>query len=429
MTTSYLDLIKKDRMNIKYLYLFGFLLLLYGCTKETSVPIPSAGSSSFIKETDPLQEQSKLLMEGVYQVTSGSSVFGDQIVIKWNHSGVLFTCYNGKHFIMQAGHLDSVIFIQGYWRDGYSDETGLCNMYIAKSEGGSAIVSGNTASQIIIRGAFGNDNGLPDQTFTLQYIRPFSEKVLNSNFYILAHRCGGRNSDHLPVSENSIAMVKFTESLGTTGVECDPRITSDGVAFIYHDNDINTRLTKKGPLAGDIASYTWRQLSTFVRLIHGEKIPSVDELLTYVVDSTSMRFVYLDMKDAAAVPVVIPLQLKALQRAKEKGRDVLIVMGIPTTDVLNALLSYPDYQNVPTLCELTLDDFKTAHSVVWAPRWTLGTQNDLVQQVHDLDPKNVAICWTVDSPNWIRDYLDNGHFDGLLTNFPYVEAYYHYIQE
>lgn len=413
-------------MKIKLLYLTGLIVLLFGCTKDTIVPIPSPGSA-FIQDTYPLHKDSKLLMEGVYSVTSGSEKFGQTIILKWNHSGVLLTCNNGLHFIMQAGNLDSVIFIQGYWRDGYSDATGLCNLYISKSEGGTTIISGNQAQKIIIRGAYGKDNGIPDQTLTLEYLRPFSAKVRNSNYYILSHRCGGRNSDRLPVSENSIAMVRFTEKLGTTGIECDPRISSDGVVFIYHDGDINTRLTQKGPLAGDVSAYTWQQLSTFVRLIHGEKIPSLEELLTFTIDSTELRFVYLDMKSAEAVPACIPIQLRAMERAAAKGRDILIVMGIPTTDVLDALKAYPDYQNVPTLCELTVEDVRAVNSKVWAPRWTLGTQNDLVQQMHN--EGRLAVCWTIDSPRWIQNYVETGHFDGLLTNFPYVEAYYHYIQE
>jgi glycerophosphoryl diester phosphodiesterase len=413
-------------MNNRILYLTGLLLFLFSCNKDSTVPVPSEGPNSVITATNPLPA-SKLLMEGVYQNTSGSTMFGDYIVVKWNPDGVLFTCNNGMHFIMQAGHLDSVVFVQGYWRDGYSDATGLCNMMISKTEGGTSIVTGNGAQQIIMRGAYGKDNGLPDQPFTLTFLRPFSEKVKNSNFYILGHRAGGRNSDRLPVSENSIAMVRFTQQLGTTGVEVDPRISSDGVAFIYHDADINIRLTQKGPLAGDVSAYTWFQLSSFVRLIHGEKIPSVEEFLTYVVDSTELRFVYLDMKSAAAVPVVIPLQLRALQRAKDKGRDIMIVMGIPNTDVLNAVLAYPDYKNVPTLCELTVDDAREVNSKVWAPRWTLGTQNDLVQQMHN--EGRIAVCWTIDTPSWINDFLNNGIFDGVLTNFPYVVAYYHYIQE
>ncbi len=413
-------------MKIKILYLTGLIVFIFGCSKDTTVPIPSPGSS-FIKETDVLQKESKLLMEGVYSVTSGSEKFGEYIILKWNHSGLLLTCNNGLHFIMQAGHLDSVVFVQGYWRDGYSDATGLCNMYISKSEGGTTIVTRNGAQKIIIRGAYGKNNGLPDQVLTLEYLRPFSDHVKNSNYYILSHRCGGRNSDRLPVSENSIAMVRFTEQLGTTGIECDPRISSDGVVFIYHDPDINTRLTQKGPLAGDVSAYTWKQLSTFVTLIHGEKIPTLEELLTFAIDSTELRFVYMDMKSAEAVPTVIPIQQRALQHAAEKGRDIMIVLGIPTTDVLNALKAYPDYQHVPSLCELTVDDARAVNAKVWAPRWTLGTQNDLVQEMHN--DGRLAVCWTIDSPNWIQNYIENGHFDGLLTNFPYVEAYYHYIQE
>ena len=413
-------------MKIKILYLSGLMAVLFGCNKDTIVPIPSPGSA-FMEETNPLPKESKLLMEGIYQVTSGSEKFGDYMVLKWNHKGVLFACNNGLHFIMQAGHLDSVIFVQGYWRDGYSDATGLCSMYISKTEGGTSLVTGNPSQKIIIRGAYGKNNGLPDQTLTLEYLRPFSANVKNSNYYILSHRCGGRNSDRLPVSENSIAMVRFTEQLGTTGIECDPRISSDGVVFIYHDPDINTRLTQKGPLSGDVSAYTWKQLSAFVTLIHGEKIPSLEELLTFAIDSTELRFVYLDMKTAEAVPVVIPIQKRALDHAAAKGRDIMIVMGIPTTDVLNALKAYPDYQNVPSLCELTVDDVRAVNSKVWAPRWTLGTQNDLVQQMHN--EGRLAVCWTIDSPSWIRNYTETGHFDGLLTNFPYVEAYYHYIQE
>jgi glycerophosphoryl diester phosphodiesterase len=413
-------------MRTRYLLYAGFLLFLSGCEQSKDVPVPSAGPNAIITQTNPLPE-SKLLMEGVYSVSDGASKFGDNIVLKWNHSGVLLTCSNGLHFILQAGHLDSVVFIQGYWRDGYSDATGLASMFIAKDEGGTTIVTGNGPRQFTIRGAYGYNEGLPGNTLTLTYLRPFSDKVLNSNFYILSHRCGGRNSDRLPVSENSIAMVKYTESLGTTGIEVDPRISSDGVPFVYHDADINTRLTQKGPLSGDISSYTWYEIRHFIRLIHGETIPSVDELLTFAVDSTDMRFVYLDMKSADAVPAVIPLELKAIQHAKDIGRDILIVMGIPSTDVLNAFLAYPDHENVPSLCELSQDELHQANSIVWAPRWTLGTQNDLVDQMHA--EGRICVTWTIDNPNWIKEYIENGHFDGLLTNFPYVEAYYHYIQQ
>jgi len=78
------------------------------------------------------------------------------------------------------------------------------------------------------------------------------------------------------------------------------------------------------------------------------------------------------------------------------------------------------------LCELTVDDVRTVNSVVWGPRWTMGTQNELVSQMHA--EGRSAICWTIDNPAWIKDFINNGQFDGLLTNFPSVVSYYHYTK-
>jgi glycerophosphoryl diester phosphodiesterase len=400
---------------------------LYGCNKDTTVPIPSLGPNSIMNETHPLSQDSKMFMEGVYAVSEGSDYFGDTVIMKWNRTSLSISNKNGKHFILDVGHLDTVIFLQGYWRDGYSDATGLITMNIARKDGGTTIVTAKGDHLITLRGAYGNDSGLPDKALVLTYARPFSDKILNSNFYILAHRGGGRTSDRLPVSENSIAMINYTEKLGSTGIEVDVRLTSDGVAFLYHDGDINTRLTQKSPLAGPIENFTWNQLQSFIRLIHGEKIPTLEEALNFTVDSTLLRFVYLDMKEnTGAMAKVIPIQQQALERARQKGRDLRIFVGIPSEDVLNDLMTYPNYSSIPSLCELTVDDVRKVNSQVWAPRWTLGTQNDLVQQIHS--DGRLAVCWTIDQPSWIRDYLNNGMFDGLLTNFPYVVAYYHYIQ-
>jgi glycerophosphoryl diester phosphodiesterase len=64
---------------------------------------------------------------------------------------------------------------------------------------------------------------------------------------------------------------------------------------------------------------------------------------------------------------------------------------------------------------------------VWGPRWTLGTQNDLVRQMQAEGRK--VICWTIDVPAFIRQYINEGEFDGLLTNYPSLVTYYHYIRQ
>ncbi len=74
-------------------------------------------------------------------------------------------------------------------------------------------------------------------------------------------------------------MIKKTPEFGSTGIEIDVRLTKDGVPVLYHDNTLNLRETQKSGLTGPIENYTYDQLSTFVRLVHGEKIPTLREAL------------------------------------------------------------------------------------------------------------------------------------------------------
>jgi glycerophosphoryl diester phosphodiesterase len=415
---------------MKKLYLIFivlFSLCINSCSKQDEMIVPDAGPNSIIDQTHPLPPDSKLLMDGIYTVQNGSDYFGDQIMVKWNRTRVLMANGKGHYFILEAGHLDTVIFLQGYWRYGYGDETGLSNFTISRDEGGRYMMGGGGEGNVVIRGAYGEQKGIPDQPLVLKYQRPLYNGGNRNQYHILAHRGGGRTSDKLPHSENSLAMIGFTEQLGSTGIEIDVRTTSDGVPFLYHDADLNIRLCKKGPLAGPAENYSWAQLSGFVRLIHGEKIPTLQEALDFVLDSTLLSFIYLDMKgDNETMQKVIPMQLDILHRAEQKGRDLEVVIGIPNSDVLDYLMNYPDYQNVPSLCELSVEDVRTANSRYWAPRWTLGTQNDLVSQMHAEGRQ--AVTWTIDQPAWIEKYMKEGTFDGMLTNFPYVVAFYHFSQ-
>jgi glycerophosphoryl diester phosphodiesterase len=65
--------------------------------------------------------------------------------------------------------------------------------------------------------------------------------------------------------------------------------------------------------------------------------------------------------------------------------------------------------------------------MVWAPRWTQGTQNELVALMHSQG--RIAWTWTLDNVNWIQEFISEGNFDGILTNYPFLVGYYHYIRE
>lgn len=412
----------------KILLLFLSLIFVYSCNNEVGVITPVVDPSNFLDQTYPLPDLVKPIMEGIYDVTNGTELVGDQVTVKWNRDRLsIFSGKNGGYLVLESGYLDSVIFFFGYWRYSTNLETGVVNFYIPTESGGREIISGDTSfTTINFIGQYGIGNELANQPLTLKYKRPFSQKVKQSDFYILAHRGGGRNSDYLGVSENSIEMITIAERFGSTGIEIDARLTKDGVPFIYHDSDINLRLCQKSLIWGNIEDFTWAQLRTLITLRNGEKIPSLREALEFTLEKTKIKTVWLDTKDVDVVSASISLLTEINERAVLMGRDLKIYLGIPADDIYTKFLEQPNYQNIPSLCELSIDQVREANSLIWAPRWTQGTQNSTVQQMQSEGRK--VFTWTLDDENYIEQFIRDGQFDGILTNYPSIVSYYHYIQ-
>ena len=408
--------------------LFASLLLMYSCNNEVDITNPVVDPSNFIGQTNPLPNSSKLVMEGIYDVVQGKELLGDSVAVKWNKDRLsIFSGKNGGYLVLNGGYLDSVIFFAGYWRYATSTETGVASFFIPSDEGGAEIISADTAATTIrFVGEYGIDNGLADKTLVLEFKRDFSQAVKQSNFYILAHRGGGRNSDYLGVSENSIPMINLAERFGATGIEVDARLSKDGIPFIYHDSDINLRLCQKSLIWGDVKNFTMIQLKTLITLRNGEKIPTLEEALEFVLEETTIRAVWLDTKDADVIPAAIAIQHEILQRSVTMGRDLNIFIGIPDEDVFERFNAQPGYQEVPSLCELSPDVVRQANSRVWAPRWTLGIQTAEVQQMHA--EGRLVFTWTLDETMYIEKFIKEGDFDGILTNYPTIVSFYHYIR-
>lgn len=414
-------------------YILFYLIVLFSISSCNNYDLPeSINVKPPITDGKFLSNNSKTKLEGIYKVMKGKDVFGDTLVLKWNSRGVLsiFGGANGIYAVTKGIKKDSSIYIFGYWRFGLNSETGAVNLQIGSSEGGNAILSQNQniSSNLTIKGNFGFGNETAERPVELVYVRPFSERVLKNDFEILAHRSGGRTSDLLGISENSLEMIDFSENLGSTGVEIDVRLTKDNIPILYHDSDINIRLTKKSPLNGPIANFTYPEISRFIRLVNGERIPTLEESLNRLIDSTNIRTIWLDMKSVNNAMVnVFPIQQQAVERAKRKNRDVKIYVGIPDDDVLNFFKSVPNHKNINSLCELSVDETVSIEAEVWAPRWTLGT---LLPEVKKMQSQNRKVyCWTLDNEAFIKKYINEGSFDGILTNYPTIVAYYHYLRK
>jgi glycerophosphoryl diester phosphodiesterase len=405
-------------------------LLLSSCDLNEPPTVPVFGDSDFISQTYPLTASQENAVEGIYYVEQGKGQFGDSVVIKKSGDRfAIFSSVQSGYFILETGRLDSVFFFQGYWRYQVSEETGPASLRIDKEEGGRKLMGGPSGTgQIRLQGGIGAGNSVPSEVLSFRYARPINPATKSQRFYIVAHRGGGRTADFIPHSENTVELIRVAERFGATGVEIDVRLSKDGIPFLYHDNGLNNRLVMKTPLVGPAEDYTFAQLRSFITLLKGEKIPSLDEALKAVVEQTTLKIVWLDSKseEAGLLSKVVPIQQKYLQLAQQRGRDLQILIGMPSDAVYNEFLALPSYQSIPSLCELSSDNVRQANSHAWGPRWTRGTLEGEVTALRG--EGRLVIPWTMDVAGYIREYVNLGIYDGILTNYPMTVAYYHYIR-
>ena len=412
--------------------------LFISCKKEYRAPVPNvSGWDLFENSSSPyLNKTSRSAMEGVYKLKNGNDEFGDLVALKWsfviekNDTIFHLSGFFGKdiaYFICEGKILNGSILLNGYWRKMVSVATGIMRLTIKPEDGASMLLSANPfydLNIIAIDGLFGNGDKIPTIPIHFNYDR----KLNTSNkFRIMSHRSGGRTSDLLPSSENSLGIIKKTAEFGSTGIEIDVRLTKDGIPILYHDNTLNTREVQKSGLLGPIENYTFNQLSTFVRLTDGEKIPTLREALNTVIYQTPLTFVWLDTKYTGSITEVRAIQKEYLQLAAAAGRQLEIVIGLPTEDAYQQFIKLPAYKSAPSLSEQTPEVVQNINARVWAPRFTLGTQNELVDQVHANG--KLAFVWTLDVPEYIERFINQGHFDAILSNYPSCVAYYYYVHQ
>jgi glycerophosphoryl diester phosphodiesterase len=382
-----------------------------------------------------LPPSSRQPMEGIYTITDGEQTFGSLVALKWsytkNNSDTVFHLSafcetNAAYFVLEGKRIGDTILLNGSWRKAVSTETGIMRLMILPETGGQLLMNSSpqiAADSIIMEGTFGIGPEVAETKITLRYLRALND---SSEFIMLAHRGGGRNDDKLPASENSVEIIRLAAQLGATGVEVDVHLTSDGVPILYHDETLNERLIIPNGMVGPISGYSYAQLHDLVRLINGERIPTLDEALNTIVRETPLEFVWLDIKYHGSLQVVRNLQAQYLQTAAQLGRNLNILIGIPDDDVKNNFKLLPNYSSVPSLCEM-FNSVSEVNAEVWGSRWELGLQEEELAQIHTQGRK--AIAWTMEDPEFIKLYVDQGHFDGILANRPTLVAFYRYAKQ
>ncbi|WP_229379424.1 glycerophosphodiester phosphodiesterase [Fibrella forsythiae] len=385
-----------------------------------------------------LYSQTRKACEGVYSVAEGSPIFGGEIAAKWSYLAKkpgdttyymsLFCEPQAAFFVLEGRQIGDSLVFEGFWRRLVNAETGTARFVVVEANGASALLAPDCCTalkkgQVIFKGVYGDGDGVRNQLLTLTYDRPLNPK----DFQILAHRGGGRTSDLLPASENSVEIIRLAERLGATGVEIDIRQTQDGVPIIYHDNQLNLRLTQKTGLIGAVENYTFDQLDAFVRLRNGEKIPRLTQVLDAVLNETNLQTVWLDSKDVRDMDLIRTIQQTYQQRASQQGRKLTIYIGLPAEERVAQFEALPDHAQLQSICELDTSVARRINAKVWAPRWTLGEQIPSTLAMQQQGRK--VFIWTLDVPEFIQQFVQNDTFDGILSNYAPIVAYYHYVHQ
>lgn len=408
-----------------------FIIVISFSTSCTKDYVNTIGDfdMQFLAGTTAIPSSFKPNIEGIYKLNSGSSRFGSNFVFKWVGDILcVFSDKSGIYINFKVGFnpIDSSLKFSGIYRTPMLESNSEQLLWTVSKEDGVKQLFLNDPKSIVFKGENKSSNGV---TLTnISYVRPFSDKVKNSEFTILAHRCGGRNADNVPYAENSLNLVKYAERMGATGVELDIHLTYDKVPVIYHDDEINIRLTQKSPLNGKIEDYDYDFLKNNIKLLDGQPIPTLEEMLNTIIDSTTLSVVWLDLKQGDDIfRNMHPVIVRAYNKIKQKNRKLDVYFGIPNDDIKTAVLNLQKSTDLPTLCEISLDDAIALKSKVYAPRWTLGTMNDVTSIAKANGIK--TFTWTLDNQAAIKTFLSEGAFDGILTNFPSILAYEFYSQE
>ena len=394
------------------------LLILSSCSLN-QITLPPINPDMNLAGTVAVPFATMKKMEGIYSSNSKNGL-GSQFVCKLSRYKIsFFSNQSGILIILKYGQnpTDKSIQFSGFWRVSENSTQGLISFAVSGSNGASDLLQNGIATNLKLLGAFKNGASGNGQDISLQYVRPFTDYAQKNEFIIFGHH-GIQTTANPPYAENSINAVLNAESYGLTGIEYDVRLTKDNVPICVHDPSINIRLTMKSPLAGSYDTYGFPLLREFVDLIDGQKIPSVEEVLNAVIDETYLKYVWLDIKGNPDVfKYMEPVVRNAYARAKAQNRDVVIFVGLPSKDVIEEFKKQPGYSAppnaLPTLSELSMSDVIDNKSSFFGPRYSEGLLLEDVALAHSMGVK--VISWTLNDKNIIKNYLQNGKFDGFIV--------------
>lgn len=402
------------------------LFFWYGCNQDFAPTVFEVEPGiSLLSDADPLRRGSDTMLNGIYTVETGTELLGDRVAILSIDGRISVFCEpEAAYLLLDVGTVGPEVVLEGYWRKGLNLQNGVVQLKIMPEDGAREVIDGGPApEQIVIQGMYDDESDELEEPVRLR--RTSGLRPADSSFAIIGHRGGGRNSDYLPHSENSLEMIRFAPRLGCNAVELDVLLTSDGVPIVFHDLEFSTRTIREEYLVGPVANYSWQQIRSFATLVNGEKIPTLEEALNEVEKIPQIRLVWIDVKTADAMREVAPVIARENRMRQNNPKRAEVLAGIPLQPIFDAYRGLRGDDRPNALCELGPDQTRQIDAEVWAPRWTLGLQEGELAAMQAEGRR--GFVWTVDLPEFIRQFVQSG-YDGVLSNYPTLVAWNYYVR-
>lgn len=405
---------------------FVALLFTGGCSVLTDGE-PEFGNSGLLRNSLPIPPAVMTNLVGNFRASASSSLFRGRLTVKNANSRLALYSYEAETYaVFNAGCVDNSVVFEGRTRDPASQTTGLMRLRIAADQGGSQICNNQplptSIPHVRYTGEYGASRNSLTETIALEF-----DTALNpppSNLYIIGHH-GCRTVDACGASENSIEGINYASYLGANAVEIDVLLSKDGVPFLYHDPDFNSRLTTGILCLGDVTNYTILLIKVFCRLKYGETIPTLREVLTHLLNDDSIKMIWIDPKTTAAMGPIVALANEFQTKPRTAGGNLEILIGIPDEDYLSAFKASPGYESTKCLVEYSASVAIEMGCRAYAPRFTLGPQPDEAGYMHGTG--KLIFYWTVNDKSFFPTYLNYGAADGFISDRTFL--LYSYFQQ
>jgi glycerophosphoryl diester phosphodiesterase len=370
-----------------------------------------------LKDATPMPQVSLDALAAVYTVAGGGGRFGADVASKAAPGTLsIFASDHDAFAVLRAGCLEEgarAIF-EGTWRYANAVDTGLMRLVVEGTLAGQLCAGLALDAPPVLAGNVGNRDAEPDEPVAFSFLRPLTAS--NGRFFIISHRGGCRTDDQCGASENSVEIVRMAESFGADAVEIDVHLTRDGVPIIYHDGEFSPRLTEGAYCKGPVNEFTLAHVRGLCRLKNGEQVPTLEQMLTAIIDETALKGAWLDVKSQAALAPTIALVEQMQAYAAAKGRTILFVIGLYTSDMVDAYIALEKPEDLTCLVELDPSDLRSTKCQVWAPQWTRGPMPAKVQAVQ---ARGGGVCyWTLDEREYIDIVLQDSPPNCIVSNRP-----------